>query len=140
MIRGEQMADYLGCKLNPKRGFESDVCIHVKPPDFSKVKDGDWVDILDGRGLLRHLKDRPNVNAIAFSQYTYNEYQEVVKNKMVLIPQHHCNFDRELRPQRDIRTVGFIGGELGFYQADEIKRGVEDEGVKTLFFFFFTII
>ena len=31
LIRGNQMAEYLGGKLNPTEGYENDVCIYVKP-------------------------------------------------------------------------------------------------------------
>ncbi len=51
-IRAEEMAAYLGAKLNPTEGFENDVCIYVKPRTFDQIRDGDWVDFLDGGKII----------------------------------------------------------------------------------------
>jgi len=135
IIRGEQMAEWLGCKLNPTEGFENDLCIYVKPSNLDNVRDGDWVDVMDGQHILGWLNDRPGVNVIAFSEYTREQYCQKIKNRMAVIPQHHCNFDRELRDlRRAIKTVGFIGGEIGFhYSEDEMKKLVEGAGFNFLF-------
>jgi hypothetical protein len=134
IIRGEQIAEYLGCKLNPANGYENDVCIYVKPDSLDKVKDGDWVDIMDGHGLLRLLDERPDVNVIAFSDCTYSWYGQKIVNNMVLIPQHHCNFNRELRVRSKVETVGFIGGEMGFdLSEDRMRSLVEAAGFNFLY-------
>src|SRR3990167_7107951 len=31
MIRGDQIAEYLGAKVNPTEGYENDICIYIKP-------------------------------------------------------------------------------------------------------------
>ena len=55
MIRGDQIADYIGAKLNPSSGFEDDVCIYVKPhverPPFDFKGKKSYLDIVDGWGL-----------------------------------------------------------------------------------------
>jgi hypothetical protein len=92
-IRGDEIAAYLGAKLNPKDGFENDVCIHVKPKYLERVKDGDWVDYLDGLNLTYFLKERPLVNVIAHSQVSYEYLRANLTNKVVLIPSHHINIE-----------------------------------------------
>jgi hypothetical protein len=136
LIRGNQIVDYLGGKWNPKEGYENDVCIYIKPhPDnFTWIKDGSWIDICDVEGyLVGILNDRPGLNAIVASDYNWNRYGADLKNKKVLIPQQHCNFDRELRTRKSIETVGFIGGELGFYSTEEdMRKIVEGAGFNFL--------
>jgi len=134
IIRGEQISNYLGCKLNPVDGYNDDICIYVKPTDMNEIKDGSWVDIMDGERLINLLVPRPEINVITFSDYTHKLYQEKMKNKMVLIPQHHCNFNRELRSRRTNKTVGFIGGEIGFFfPKDKMQELVEEAGFRFLF-------
>lgn len=116
IIRGEQMAEYLGCKYNPTDGFDNDVCIYVKPSSFENIKDGDWVDVMDGN-YVDWLINRPGINVIAFSELMFDLYSQKITNKMVLIPQHHCNFNLELRTRKTVKTVGFIGGEIGFHRS-----------------------
>lgn len=110
-IRGEEMAERAGFKLNPRRGYENDVCIWVKPTGFGHIKDGDWVDVLDGLRKSRHkmLKDRPGINVIAVSENSYDTLKAELPNKIVLIPHHHINFKRAKRPMSKIDTFGYIG-------------------------------
>lgn len=124
LIRGEQMAAWLGCKLNPTSGYENDVCIHVKPPGLDRIRDGDWVDVMDGDpgAISGWLNGRPKVNVITFSKLTDEQFRRRVGNNMVLIPQHHCNFDREMRSRKEVSTAGFIGGEIGFDYSFDLMR------------------
>ena len=51
MIRGVQVAEQIGAKLNPEEGYENDVCIYVKP---HVPKGFDWkfdIGILTGEGI-----------------------------------------------------------------------------------------
>jgi hypothetical protein len=126
MIRGEQMADYLGAKLNPVEGFDDDVCIYVKPTSLDEIKDGSWVDILDGDHIVALLNERPGVNVIINGETSYNLYQPLLKNKMAVILPHHCNYGRELRHRGVVDTVGFIGSEKGFgYTLEDMKDLIE---------------
>src|SRR5512147_1268704 len=131
MIRGEQIADYLGCKFNPESGYDQDLCIYVKPITLDHVKDGDWVDIVDGDHIISWLKERPGINVIVNGETSYNLYRPQIENKMAVIPPHHCNFGRELRDRRRaVKTVGYIGSPDAFgYPLDEMKRRVEDLGL-----------
>lgn len=108
-IRGDEVAEYLGAKLNPKDGFENDVCIHVKPKYLDRVKDGHWIDYLDSLNLIYFLKERPEVNVIAHSQVSYEYLKNELKNNVVLIPSHHINIEGDKRDRKEITTVGYIG-------------------------------
>ena len=108
-IRAEEMAEYLGAKLNPTEGFEKDVCIHVKPKDLSKVRDGDWVDVLDGVDLVGKLRHRPKVKVITAAQCQHEYLKGALPNETTLIPSHHLNQERVKRERREISVGGFTG-------------------------------
>ena len=54
-----------------------------------------------------------------------------IKNEIVVIHQHHCNFDRERKTREGIRTVGVIGTRDAFpmlppeLKPELAKRGIE---------------
>jgi hypothetical protein len=108
-IRGDEISEYLGARLNPIDGFDDDVCIHVKPKYLEHVKDGHWIDYLDSENLIYFLKDRPKVNVIAHSKVSYEYLTENLENKVVLIPSHHINIEGAKRERKEITTVGYIG-------------------------------
>jgi hypothetical protein len=114
-IRGIQMSKYLGAKLNPTEEYENDLCIYIKPYELDNIKDGDYVDISDGNKILSSLRNRPGIGII-FSSVSGYEYIKTkdFKNKLVYIPQHHCNYERLLRDRKEINTIGVIGSPDSF--------------------------
>jgi len=110
-IRGEQIANYLGVKLNPTEGYENDICIYVKsqpPENFSNV----YLDIVDGKERIGWIKRHPEVGIISISKLSQEYLADILNRKDIyLIPQHHCNFERKQRKPREVRVVGYIGGK-----------------------------
>lgn len=109
IVRGEEVAKFLGAKYNPKAGFEKDVCIYIKPAGLEKVKDGDFVDVLDDWKLTETLKSRPKVKVIAMSGPHFEWLKTILKNQVVLIPHHHLNFERVKRTRTEVINCGYIG-------------------------------
>lgn len=132
VIRGEQIAAYMGnARLNPPDGYENDVCIYVKPHikpgnDFDFPKNS-WVDIQDAFDLRHILRKYPNVGCIVFSELDRETMSHYIKNKIVVIPHHHCNFERERRERQGITRVGVTGSFGAFPHIPEVIR----EGLKT---------
>ena len=136
MIRGDQIAAEIGAKLNPTDGYKDDVCIYVKPhikkgEDFTFEGRKAYLDIIDGHNLGQLLLKYPEVGLIVCSKADYDTMSQVVPNKIALIPQHHCNFDRVKRARTEIKRVGVIGTDgafaflpIGLTQELE-KRGIE---------------
>lgn len=106
-IRGEEMAEYLGAKLNPEKA--EGPCIFVKGCRRNLIKDGDYVDVLDDTWTVNWLKNRPRVKVIAMSLSHYDWLKTQLKNEIVYIPHHHVNFERIVRSRKDITTCGYIG-------------------------------
>lgn len=109
IVRGEEMAKFLSAKYNPKAGFEKDVCIYIKPAGIEKVKDGDFVDVLDDWKLIEALKSRPKIKVIAMSGPHFEWLKSILKNQVVLIPHHHINFEMVKRDRTKVINCGYIG-------------------------------
>jgi hypothetical protein len=129
-IRGEQIAKYLNAKYNPKDGYENDICIYIKPENLDDIKDGSYVDIIDGAFLIKQLKNRPGINIIVCSESSYNHLENILKNKLFLIPQHHCNFERLKGQKKEPIVVGTIGLPLPQIIENEIMERLADIGLK----------
>ena len=128
-IRGRQIGTYLGAKLNPKEGYEDDVCIYVKMQPPEKYPQKTYVDVVDGVGLVGWCKDH-QCKIISTSLTGQKLLERVCQKKVVFIPEHHCNFERELRPDRSVTTVGTIGEAKGFgLDPEEVKSRFLKEGM-----------
>lgn len=96
--------------MNPKSGFKDDVCIWVKSQPPENCPRFSYVDIMEGDNLVPWLAAHPKVGIIAVTK-DIKKYLEktLIRNNIILIPQNHCNYKRELRNRTDVRVVGFIG-------------------------------
>ncbi len=130
VIRGEQIAAYMGnARLNPPSGYENDVCIYVKPhikkTEEYKFEKRSYLDIQDGFELRHILNKYPKVTCIAFSDYDVKTLKKYIKNKIVVIPHHHLNFERIKRDRDKITTVGMTGSIGAFeYVPEVIRKGL----------------
>ena len=112
-IRGIQMATHLQGRFNPKSDYENDVCVYVLGTTPEKEPECSYHDVLDGglKRLARVIR-RTRGPLIAVSKEHEAALSECLGTRPVyLIPQHHCNFENEMRPDRPVRTVGCIGGD-----------------------------
>lgn len=113
-IRAHQIADYLGATVYDDGIPElppDTTCVVIKdmpPPEIRHLKC--YVDVLDGRLLRYKLAATPDVGVIAFTRESRRHLNMFLgRRDTIYLPQHHCNFERVVRPPRDIRTVGFVG-------------------------------
>lgn len=140
MIR-EQVIPYIGAKLNPKSGYEDDICIYLKPmirkgDDFTFEGARAYFDLIDGANLAQVAHRHPEVGIIVCSEADYKIMsKELPNNKLVLIPQHHCNFERMKRTRTGIKTVGVIGTKGAFpYLPKGLKEALRERGIELLEF------
>lgn len=139
IIRGEQLCAYMGnCRLNPPDGKEDDIYVYVKPnirpsQDFEFEKHS-WIDIHDGFDLRHTLRKYPEVGCISISDHADYVIKQYVKNKTVIIPHHHCNFERAKRNDLNgILNVGITGSPQAFDAIpEEIKKGLADRGINLI--------
>lgn len=140
LVRCEQMAGFLGGKYNPENGFENDLRIYYKPKTINPIRDGDYVDVSDsGDYLIELLKKRPKIKLIASSVVLFEYLKEKLPNEIVLIPEHHCNFERAKRNRREMTTAGFVGAAslLNFTANDKIAKALEKIGVDFKAYYYF---
>jgi hypothetical protein len=138
LIRGEQIAAYMqNARLNPTSGYKNDVCIyvkpHVKPGQDFKFEGYPYLDILDGYDLWHLLSMHEEVPVIVFSELDVETMSRKVKNKIVLIPHHHVNFERSIRERDCVTKIGIIGSPGAFqFIPDEIRRGIAERGMELI--------
>lgn len=139
IIRAEQIAEYLGAKLNPTSWHENDICIYIKPSilsdsDFcNNVKNKIYLDLVDDGKYIDLIRKYPKKFGIAISQYSYEILKDEMPNRIVFIPQQHCNFENFTRDRKEITTVGIIGALSTFrYPIDEISKRLEKIGLKLI--------
>ena len=143
-IRGRQIGTALGAKLNPSEGFDDDICVLVKvlPKSLSRSRcvtinvDHLYLDILDYSGGIPWLQGRPWIKIIAASKSSEQFLRtRFPQNTIVYIPQHHCNVQRLLRPDRPIKTVAYIGLALTPPAwADTVSQAVAKMGLEMRYF------
>lgn len=139
IIRGEQIATRLGAKLNPEKGYEDDICIYVKPYSRSllsgemKLEKNSYIDIIDGDDLIAGAVQHPNLGVIVCSQVDYKKLAGFLKNKVVLIPQHHCNFEEVQRDRKEVTTIGVIGAPgLLIRLPENLKKRLSDNNFELI--------
>ena len=116
-IRAVQIADYLGAEQHPPAIPETGVCITIKcnpsrigpERNLTFPDDRTVYDLVDQHQALSTLKVKPHMPVIVASKSALQMLRGTHENELFLIPQQHCNPDRELRPPRPVVTVGYIG-------------------------------
>src|SRR3989344_4595108 len=141
IIRAEQIAEYLGAKLNPTSGFENDVCVYVKASrNVENLNDGDYVDVLDDVYTTERIKTRPGVKVIAMSGPHYDWLKSILPNEIVHIPHQHMNFENARRNRKKITTCGYVGAYNSYHERinEEVEKRLAEIGFKFIPLFNFT--
>jgi hypothetical protein len=127
-IRGEEISKYLGAKYNPEE--RDGICIFVKPRCLCDVKDGDYIDFLDGEFNPSRLRSRPKIKIITSSEYQHDFFKNY-PNEKFLIPSHHLNTDRIRRTRKEIKVAGYIGvpSPAVYKRFDDIKAELAKIGI-----------
>jgi hypothetical protein len=134
-IRGVQVADAIGGRKNPKSGYENDICIYVKfPPPHIHPK-RTYYDIVDTWKAAPYLQLHPEVIGICQTEYNRKYLTDVFKlRNLIVIPEHHCNFERRHIPEREIKTVGIMGSISSFqYPIDTVRSQLRQIGLELHF-------
>lgn len=110
VIRGEQIAEYLGGKFNPSK--RSEVNIYLKPNSLKDIEDTDYVDYNDHENaetINQELSKRPKIKVIANCTYSANYLKTKLPNEIICIPQQHINWEGYVNPKRGLKVAGYIG-------------------------------
>ena len=115
ICRGIQVAKAIGAKINPKEGYENDLCIYAKVIPLVNIPKHAYMDVNDAPRALHWMQEHPEVGVIAVSE-VQKEYleKELGRKDIHLIPHHHCNYERFRRVDRPVEVVGIIGSQNAF--------------------------
>jgi hypothetical protein len=131
-IRGTQMARHLHTTCNPSSAYPDATHIYVKMQPPNDFPERSYLDVLDGHQRIPWLLKHPRMGVIASSQTGFEELcRRLRRTDVVLIPQHHCNFERVKRMEGEIEVAGVVGGR-GAIQCDveELKAVLADIGIE----------
>jgi len=132
-IRGLQMSEYFKARLNPQEwSYDFDIHIWVKQQPIDLTLPGKhYLDVLDEPRRVPWLKEHPECGVISSSESSHEYLKETLgRDDIVLIPQHHCNFDRVVRDRDELLVAGVVGGQ-GAIQCDidELKENLAAKGI-----------
>lgn len=132
LLRGYQMARYLQAKTNPKTDYKNDTCIFVKIGWRDPYPKRTYLDIIDAGKWIYWLKNHPSIGVIATSVIAKEYLSEFLeRDDIILIPHHHCNFERWVRPDREVKTVGIVGSINAFrYPLEKFRKQLADIGLE----------
>jgi hypothetical protein len=90
-----------------------------------------YVDVVDSDGCLEMISRYPHVKIIAISYAAAHYISARVENDVVVIPEHHCNFDNEQRDAtREVKTIGFVGSKFNLdLDVDTLKARLNEVGL-----------
>jgi hypothetical protein len=134
---GRQIAQRLGGKMNPQSGYENDICIFVKKvrDECLPIPKHSYIQIGDGPRAYEWVKNHPEIGVICDGVTLYNFLTKNLKrDDIVLIPHHHCNFERFIRTRKEVKTVGIIGAKIAFqHPIDDIRKRLKDIGLDLIY-------
>ena len=135
-IRALQIADYFNGRINPPDNYENDTCIYILGCMGKREVEHAHYDVIDcGSSRLKRIQRRTIGPVIVTSKTQYQDLKLFFnKRKMFLIPHHHCNFDNIHRPEREIKTVGCMGGDSAVqWPHEDIKKRLAEIGLEWKF-------
>ena len=116
-IRGYQIAKRLGAKCDePVTDFdETTIFVKCIAKGFEVLKNC-YFDVIDANSIFDKIGDVEHVKVIAQSEKSKEYINSKIKNEVIVIPEHHCNFENVRRDkERPVRNVGYVGSRLCFH-------------------------
>jgi hypothetical protein len=134
-VRGHQMAQYLGGKENPTKGFRNDICIYVKITPPENHPKHSYSDVDDSWQVAEWLKKHPEMGVIAIAETAKDHLEKLLgRQDIIFIPHQHVNYERWLRPNRPVKKVGIIGSIGSFqYPIDKLRKELADIGLELVY-------
>lgn len=122
-IRARQIGEALGpdiAVVDPNEVFKGDILIGVKAipsNDIIERVKAVYVDVIDCHGSIELLVKDDRLKAIAIGDTAYDCLcGKISAERVVKIPEHHCNFERKLYNRNfPIKTIGYIGEMSGLH-------------------------
>jgi hypothetical protein len=111
--RGRQIAEALGCGVDvPMKSYDETIVAIKTLPDKEQAKmfSNFYLDMIDSCNIVEVAEQYPTAKIIVLTDIMRDVLSQRIKNKLVLIPEHCCNFGQELRDvNRAVSIVGYVG-------------------------------
>ena len=133
--RGYQIASALGCRVNAKITDLSETTINVKcyphlDLECNSKMNNLYLDLIDSDNTIDVANAIPNAKIIAITDIMKDYLSCHIKNDIVVIPEHTCNFDNEVREDREVKVVGYVGSTQCFdLDVFEVKEALNSIGL-----------
>jgi len=137
-VKTKQIAEYLGAGFNSNCS-KDDICICLQsiPPAILKNSVADiYLDIGDcietGRSAYKLYGNR--VIYILNDEHAKEEFLSNMcdgEARAIVIRHQHCNFDNIIRPDREVKLVGYVGSSIGLdYNPNLIRAVLQNQGME----------
>jgi len=110
ITRGRQVAERLNVPCDPDHLSLNDTVVLVKAwfEKAERIKNV-YLDICDGENFLQFALRYPNIHIIALTNLAKEYLSEKIDNDIMVIPEHHCNFEDVVRTRDVVTTAGYVG-------------------------------
>lgn len=115
VIRGEQVAECLNVPCDPPNVSFDDTVILVKTwfERAERIKNL-YLDVVDSENFLQFGQQHRDIHIIAINNSAKEYISERLDNDIVVIPQHHCNFENVIRDRESVVRAGYVGSKYNF--------------------------
>lgn len=138
--RGYQIADALGCKVNEPIKSLDETVVAVKTylnpelnPNMDKMTNL-YYDFIDDSNMVQAAKRYPYAKIIVLTDLMKQVVGGQIKNEIVILPEHSCNFEQAKRDRDEVKVVGYVGSRDCFdLDSDEITDVLKQMGLEFKF-------
>jgi len=111
IIRGQQIAERLGAELNPSKLYSDEIVIFVKTLDIELAKrlKSPYIDIVDSDSALEDISKISQLKVIVMTELAKQYIGARIENEVIVIPEHHCNYENVLRTRKEVKVLGYVG-------------------------------
>jgi len=117
-VRGKQMADYLGASFNePANAEDIVICMKCLPESFRGLRKV-YIDPGDDPVFVKHVVNKMSVGCCEFDIIASQErmarmLRTLTGRRVIVIPEFHCNHERQRTCRPDRSKVVWVGNRLG---------------------------
>ncbi|MBW8001492.1 MAG: glycosyltransferase family 4 protein [Planctomycetes bacterium] len=137
LIRGKQVAERLNVPFNPDHLSLSDTAILVKTwfERAERIKNV-YLDIGDSESFLQFGQQYPDIHIIAITNLAKEYISQKLDNDIVVIPEHHCNFEGIVRNREAVMTAGYVGSKYNFtMNINDLTERLKAVGINFIYLF-----
>lgn len=100
----------------------------MQPPE--DYPENSYLDVVDGQARVSWLEKHDDIGVIACSTAGEEYLEKKLGRKVMLIPQHHCNYERVRRNRDEIKVVGLIGNSITLDVWPGLPDALKEIGLK----------